>query len=223
VADRVRERRAFVFDVEGTLVDCVPQTLDCWRETLGEFGFSVGREELQRFSGCDGGMMLEALLPHRPKADREDILHRHGELYVIRYLDTVQAFAGVHELFAALHAQGNLLALATTCRRVELQHYNKLLDVERFCGAIECGSNIRRGKPHPDLFSAALDRIGIAASAASAVGDTPYDAIAARACGMCAIGVLTGGFKAAELRGAGCDAVYDSAVQLKAAWSEKAG
>jgi beta-phosphoglucomutase-like phosphatase (HAD superfamily) len=65
VADRVRERRAFVFDVEGTLVDCVPQTLDCWRETLGEFGFSVGREELQRFSGCDGSMMLEALLPCR--------------------------------------------------------------------------------------------------------------------------------------------------------------
>src|SRR5437879_2573417 len=51
-----------IFDVEGTLVDCVAQTLESWRETLADFGLRFSLEQLHGYSGMDGGEMLDSLL-----------------------------------------------------------------------------------------------------------------------------------------------------------------
>ena len=58
---------AYIFDVEGTLVDCAPQTLQCWHETLASFGLPVPMVSLQRLSGMDGDEMLATLVPSLPK------------------------------------------------------------------------------------------------------------------------------------------------------------
>ena len=71
-----------------------------------------------------------------------------------------------------------------------------------------------KSKPHPDIFKAALDRLGVAASEAIVVGDSPYDAQAARKIGLRTIGVLCGGFPEADLRKAGCIAIYRDPADL---------
>src|SRR2546425_3539031 len=102
----LREASAFIFDVEGTLVDAVMPTLRCWRETLDEFGHPVWLVDLHRYSGMDGGEMLEKLLPQPvPKALKQDILDRQGKRYRQDYLPRVQAFPGVRGLFEYLKAQ----------------------------------------------------------------------------------------------------------------------
>lgn len=58
------ERPALIFDVEGTLIDCAAQTIECWREALAEFGIAASRSSLQSYLGCDEKTMLEALLPN---------------------------------------------------------------------------------------------------------------------------------------------------------------
>ena len=42
-----------IFDIEGTLIDCIPQNLSNWQETLCSFGATVSIETLQRYSGKD--------------------------------------------------------------------------------------------------------------------------------------------------------------------------
>jgi ribonucleotide monophosphatase NagD (HAD superfamily) len=59
-----------------------------------------------------------------------------------------------------------------------------------------------------------LDRLGVAASEAIVVGDSPYDAQAARKIGLRTIGVLCGGFPEADLRKAGCIAIYRDPADL---------
>ena len=49
---------AYIFDVEGTLIDCAPETLQCWHETLAGFGVPVPLAHLQRLSGMDSNDML---------------------------------------------------------------------------------------------------------------------------------------------------------------------
>ena len=71
---------AVIFDVEGTLVDCVPQTLASWRETLADFGCSFSVEELQRFSGMDGRAMLDVLLRDKDaRKAKSAIINAQGE------------------------------------------------------------------------------------------------------------------------------------------------
>src|SRR5437868_1422697 len=109
-----RSASAFIFDVEGTLVDAVMPTLRCWRETLEAFGCSVQLVDLHRYSGMDGGEMLDRLLPQRlPKAVKQEILERQGGRYRKDFLPGVQAFPGVRALFEYLRAEGFRIALGT--------------------------------------------------------------------------------------------------------------
>lgn len=201
---------AVIFDVEGTLVDAVMQTLRCWRETLDEFGHPVWLVDLHRYSGMDGGEMLEKLLPQPvPKALKQDILDRQGKRYRHDYLPRVQAFPGVRPLFEYLKTQGCRIALGTDCQKDELDYYLDRANVRDLVDAIGCGNDVKHGKPHPDIFELARKRLKLRArTAIVCVGDTPYDAAAAQAAGMPAVGVLTGHFAAHDLLASGCIAAF---------------
>jgi beta-phosphoglucomutase-like phosphatase (HAD superfamily) len=75
-------------------------------------------------------------------------------------------------------------------------------------------------KPAPDIFEVALKKLGIEAAAAIAIGDTPYDATAARKAGIATIGVLCGGFTEQSLRVAGCVEVYPGPAALFACFEQ---
>jgi HAD superfamily hydrolase (TIGR01509 family) len=199
-----------IFDVEGTLIDCVAQTLESWRQTLGDFGHSFTRDELQPYSGMDGAEMLDCLLPKLSDDKKKQVLKQQGDLFRAQYLHRVQPFPEVLETFEALRKRGVTLAIATTCKHDELAVYDKQMRVLGLMDAVACGDDVKRGKPHPDLFSLALRKLRIAdRSQVLAVGDTPYDAKAATAAGLGAIGVLTGGFSRVALQEAACIAVLD--------------
>ena len=75
--------------------------------------------------------------------------------------------------------------------------------------ALISSDDAERSKPFPDIFQAALDKLSpLKAGEALVVGDTPYDAEAARNVGLKTVGVLSGGFSEQALREAGCIAVY---------------
>uniref|UniRef100_A0A939MKG5 HAD family hydrolase n=1 Tax=Bradyrhizobium barranii subsp. barranii TaxID=2823807 RepID=A0A939MKG5_9BRAD len=86
--------------------------------------------------------------------------------------------------------------------------------------ATTSSDDAEESKPAPDIFEAALGKLGIAGADAVAIGDTPYDASAARKAGIAAIGVLCGGFAEASLRGAGCAEVYPGPASLLALFDE---
>lgn len=205
-----RSTTTVIFDVEGTLVDCVPQTLESWRQSLAESGHSFRRDELQPYSGMDGEEMLEGLLPALTQEVRQRIQKRQGELYRDQYLGVVRPFEGIRQVFTALKRAGLSLAIATTCEHDELAVYDKTMRVLALTDLVVCGDDVEHGKPHPDLFRAVLKKSGISAPAqVLTVGDTPYDTKAALALGLESIGVLTGGFSRDALLSAGCSCVLD--------------
>jgi HAD superfamily hydrolase (TIGR01509 family) len=202
----------FIFDVEGTLVDCVPETLACWEAVLKEFGHDRSVQDLQPYSGMDPNDMLEQLVTQASGELRQAIIKRQGDAYRESYLPKARPLPGVRQLFTALKSSGRGIALATTCDREELDHYRKVMEVDDLIDVIACGDDVKHGKPHPDLFELALKRLG--RTAAIVVGDTPFDAIAAKRIGSVPVGVLSGGFAKRMLIEAGCVAVYESPEDL---------
>ena len=210
-----RDCEVVVFDVEGTLVDAVPPTLHCWQDTLRASGREVELAALQRLSGMDGVEMLRHLIPEVSKKERGQLIKDQGRRYRAHYLPKVQPFAGVRALFQFLKAGGHKLALATDCASDELQYYLALTDIADLVDASASGDDAALGKPAPNLPALALRRAR--GTAGVMIGDTPFDAQAACAAGLCAVGVLTGGFSEADLRRAGCAAVYADIAALRAA------
>src|SRR5689334_12786880 len=89
---------AFIFDVEGTLIDCVAHTIGCWQETLERAGLPVSRQRLQDLSGMDGDEMLRTLYPDMDERERKDIVTAQGERYRTKYLQRAQPFDGIRDL-----------------------------------------------------------------------------------------------------------------------------
>jgi phosphoglycolate phosphatase-like HAD superfamily hydrolase len=203
---------AYIFDVEGTLIDCVPDILKCWSETLAAFGVSVPTVQLQLMSGMDGDEMLATLVPSLDEHARKKILTAQGDRYRAVYLPQVRAFPDVRAVFTAIKSHGGRIALATDCQSDELKRYRSLMNVDDLIDAIACGDEVSKGKPDPALVELALHHLGdTSAMSATMIGDTPFDAQAARSAGATAWGTLTGGHARSSLIDAGCSVVVASA------------
>lgn len=210
---------AYIFDVEGTLVDTVLPSLNCWCQTLSEFGFSFRTADLHRYSGMNEKDVLAQLLPENTEV-REFILSKYTWRFRTEVLPTVRTVAGARDLIATLKLQGAKIALATNCDREDLDRYRACLGADEYIDAVVCGDDVRRGKPHPDVVIAALKRLGCAPGEAVYVGDTPYDAEAARQAHVRSFGVLSGHFPRADLLAAGCSAIFLDPKSMSLAFTE---
>jgi HAD superfamily hydrolase (TIGR01509 family) len=194
----------YIFDVEGTLVDSVPQDILSLQESLSRFEITVPYELLQLYSGLDGDQTLQLVAPDLPAEERKKVLEVRGMIYEEKYLKSVKPFIGVRDVFKELTARGGRIALATDCKGPELKHYRSLLNVDDLIDAMACGDDVDHGKPDPRLVGLALRKLRVPADQAVMVGDTPYDSEAALGAGARAAGVLTGGFSRKALSDAGC-------------------
>jgi HAD superfamily hydrolase (TIGR01509 family) len=204
-----------IFDVEGTLIDCVPQTLQSWRQTLAELGHYFDVDQLQPYSGMDGRQMLDCLLPDVPNDLKKQLLKSQGKNYRRFYMSRARPFIDIRELFETLKRADVGIGIATTCQEDELETYDSMMHALELVDAVTCGGEVEHGKPDPALFRATLIKLGASEqSEAVAIGDTPYDARAAASLGIDSIGLLTGGFSRADLKKAGCSCVIASLTEL---------
>jgi HAD superfamily hydrolase (TIGR01549 family) len=204
----------YIFDVEGTLVDCVRQNLLSLQESLANFGATVPYEILQLYSGLDGDETLQLIAPAMSAEERKRVLEAKEKIYDGKYLAMAKPFAGVRHVFEAIAKAGGRIALATDCKGPELKHYRSLLDVDDLISCVACGDDVEHGKPDPRLVQLAVRRLGVSVEQAIMIGDTPYDAEAARSAGVAAAGLLTGGFAKEALLEAGCSIVADDLPEL---------
>jgi phosphoglycolate phosphatase-like HAD superfamily hydrolase len=164
----------------------------------------------------DGGDMLDNLLPHIPKQEKKRILKVQEETYRRDYLQLGHPFSRVREVFAAIKKRDLAIGIATSCKGDELREYDRRMHVLELVDAVACGDDVRKGKPHPDLYYSGLKKIGLKqADQAMCVGDSPFDAMAAKLLGMRAVGVLTGGFTSATLATAGCNSIFRDVSELE--------
>ncbi len=213
--------KAVIFDVDGTLVDSVDQHAHAWQDAFAEFGHSIEFAKLRTQIGKGGDQLLPVFLSDGDvKRIGPPLESRRKELLQERYLPTIKGFPEVRSLFKRLEQAGIRIALASSAKGDELSHYKRLADIEDLVQEQTSSDDADRSKPEPDIFQAALARLGdIDPATAVVVGDTPYDAIAAAKAGLRAVGLLCGGFAEADLREAGCIEIYADPAALLAAFS----
>jgi HAD superfamily hydrolase (TIGR01509 family) len=103
---------------------------------------------------------------------------------------------------------GLRIVLATSSDKADITFYKRIVGMEDLVEEEATSSDAKVSKPEPDIFVAALQKAGLGAEQAIALGDTPWDASAAGALGIPVIGLTCGGWKRKELLGAGCAEVY---------------
>jgi HAD superfamily hydrolase (TIGR01509 family) len=207
---------AFLFDLDGTLIDSVYQHVIAWREALEAVGVSIAVWKLHRRIGMSGGLFVTALQREVDVALDPETLARVPDLHAEAYdqhFGGVRALPGARELLAGLSAQGIPWAIATSGSERTAGKARSLLGLPEDVTMIT-RDLVRYAKPDPDLFLTAAARIGVDIRDSIVVGDSVWDLLAARRAGALGIGLLSGGYGREELIYAGAFRVYEDPGDL---------
>jgi HAD superfamily hydrolase (TIGR01549 family) len=207
---------AFVFDLDGTLVDSVYQHVLAWREALEQLGIELAVWRIHRRIGMSGGLLVNALLREigrrLTKAEAARLPQLHIEAY-LRDVSQVRVLPGASELLACLSRAGIPWAIATSGRLDSARPMLELLQLEPGVPVIT-RDEVLRAKPDPDLFLAAAKCLGVPISESIVVGDSVWDLLAAHRARALGVGLLSGGYGQDELERAGAYRVYQDPADL---------
>jgi HAD superfamily hydrolase (TIGR01509 family) len=207
--------QAVIFDVNGTLIDSNDLHAAAWQRAFRHFGYEMPYEQLRSQVGKGSDNYIPHFLsPEDYARVGKELAQYKTELFKRDYAFRITPFPGVRELFQKIRAENLRIALATSAKGDELDQYEHILKIEGLVDADTSKDDAARSKPAPDVFAAALQRLGVRAEDAIAVGDTPYDAEACTKIGLRIIGMLCGGFEEEELLRAGCFAIYEDPADL---------
>lgn len=207
---------AFLFDLDGTLVDSVYQHVLAWREALEDTGIGLAVWTIHRRIGMSGGLLVNALLRetgHEVTAEDADRLRKlHADAYT-RYLPQVRPLPGARELLTYLTEAGVPWTIATSGRMETARPALDMLGVSPDIPVVT-RDLVEYAKPDPDLFLAAADRLGVSIHDSVVVGDSVWDLLAARRARALGLGLLSGGYGQDELERAGAYRVYQDPADL---------
>lgn len=211
-----RDSLAFLFDLDGTLVDSVYQHVLAWREAMQSAGIELAVWRIHRQIGMSGGLMLSAFLREIGRVlsseEVERIQRTHAEAYC-RQAGSLRVLPGAQELLAELSTRGVPYAIATSGRLHSAQPTLQLLNLPQDVPVVT-RDDVRHAKPDPDLFVAAAQRLNVSMNQCVIVGDSVWDMLAARRAWALSVGVLSGGYGREELQQAGAYRVYQDPADL---------
>jgi phosphoglycolate phosphatase-like HAD superfamily hydrolase len=212
-----RQRTAFLFDLDGTLVDSVYQHVLAWREALDAEGIELSVWRVHRRIGMSGGLFTNMLLRETGldlDPDRVERLQKlHASAYK-RHIKDVRPLPGAKALLSALTTNEIPWAIATSGRMKSAAPALETLGIDLANTPIITRDQVRFAKPDPDLFLAAAAALDVPIEMSSVVGDSVWDMLAARRARALGIGLLSGGYGVEELYRAGGYRVYEDPADL---------
>jgi HAD superfamily hydrolase (TIGR01509 family) len=179
-------------------------------DVLGELGWAITQEEvIERFVGKTDAAMreeVEAYVGRPLSGDWERFAHRYHDAFAaeLRPVDGIVEALDALDVPDCVASSGTPESIETKLRIVGLW--------ERFEGRIFSAADVERGKPAPDLFLLAAERMGAEPAACAVIEDSAFGVEAAHAAGMRAF-AYAGGIVPAE-RLAAADAIFDDMREL---------
>jgi HAD superfamily hydrolase (TIGR01509 family) len=208
---------AFLFDLDGTLVDSVYNHVRAWHLALREEGIDLSVWRIHRKIGMSGGLFVNQLKRELgielDEATIQRLRARHAEQFLALSGEVVP-LPGAAELLRALSDLGLPWAIATSGRMETASANLKSLGVDREQAVVVTRDQVNYAKPDPDLFVEAARRLGAGTRDSYVIGDSIWDMIAAARCGALGIGLLSGGYGQEELERAGALRVYDDPADM---------
>ena len=188
---------AVLFDMDGVLVDSYRAHLESWRELAEEQGLPFSESDFERTFGRTSREVIGELWPDRT-GDAKALDERKERAYRRIIERSFPAMPGAGELVSALQAAGWKLAVASSGPPENVDFVLERLGVEGRFDAVVTGRDVQRGKPDPQVFVTAAERLGVPPERCVVVEDAPLGVAAAHAGGMRAVALLSTGREAAD-------------------------
>jgi len=202
-----------IFDVDGTLVDSNYQHAMAWARAFRRHDIVRPLWRIHRAIGMGGDILVKEVAGEEVEKALGDELRELWVEEFDRLIGEVQPFEGAHDLLEEVKRRGFRLVLASSGKSKHVDAFLDLVQGKQLADAWTTSEDAEHSKPEPDLVRTALDKVEGASGVM--VGDSAWDAVAARKLEVPTIAVRTGGFSVDELQDAGAAQVYESLVELR--------
>jgi beta-phosphoglucomutase len=184
---------AFIFDMDGTIVDNMAFHTDSWLAFFARRGKTYDPDAFFReTAGAQGREILRERLGADIPEDEIAVLAQEKDvLYREMYGPHRSAIQGFEDFVTAARAQGVQLAVATSAPPANIVFTLDELDLRRHFDAVVGAADVARGKPHPDVFLKAAEKLGVLPADCIVFEDAPMGVEAARRAGMRAVVITT--------------------------------
>jgi beta-phosphoglucomutase len=186
-------KRAFIFDMDGTIVDNMAFHTQSWITFFERRGRAIDADEFFRTTaGRQGKEIIRSHMGEDLDDDEVATLNHEKEaVYRELYAPHLKSVAGFDDLIAQARAQGIALAVGTAAPPANVEFTLDGLDLRRHFETIVGANDVARGKPHPDVFLEAAKRCGARPEDCIVFEDAPLGVEAARRAGMRVVVITT--------------------------------
>jgi beta-phosphoglucomutase len=182
---------AVIFDVDGVLTDSYMPHYQSWQRMFGEIGVEFTDEQFRATFGRTNRDIFAELYRGEMNEERARQLgDRKEELYRAIIRESFTPLPGAVELIDALHAGGFKLAVGSSGPPENIALTLEKLGRTASFTACATGADVQRGKPDPQVFLIAAERLGVPPDRCAVIEDAPQGVEAANRAGMTSIAVL---------------------------------
>lgn len=195
------------------LVDSEKHSCGAWLPLLKRRGIDIDISYIEPFIGKSDRALLTALEKSHGLQPEPGILDEREQEYFRQAEGATEAFDGLPELLADLQSRGVPMAVASSGRLSKIRFSLAQAGLDGYLSILCSATEVEHGKPAPDLFLLAADRLGIPPADCAVIEDSVFGLQGAAAAGMRPIG-FTSSHPASMLTDAGADAVFDHYQEL---------
>jgi len=208
-----KKYKAIIFDLDGTLINSLPYHLLAFKDILLEHGIRVSDEYLRRRMGLSTSQILREIKKKHHFPEKIADFREERRYHYFKFLGQRDiTFAGVKKMISKLRLNYRV-AIATGSSRVTYEHSTDK-NLQELFDLVVTINDVKHGKPNPEQLLYIARKFRVKPSECLVLGDSIYDALAAKKAGMDCFGVLTGYTSAKELLKAGDKRVLNSVTEL---------
>lgn len=180
--------QAYLFDCDGTIADSMPLHYIAWKKALGEWNCEFEEKLFYAWGGMPIADIIATLNKQRGlNMPVEEVARRKENLYY-ELLPQLKAVPEVVEHIEAEHGKLPFAVVSGSTREAVTASLSTLDLLDRF-EALVCAEDYKRGKPDPEAFLLAAEKLGVAPQDCLVFEDTDMGIQAATAAGMASVRV----------------------------------
>ena len=185
---------AYLFDMDGVVLDSMPYHVRAWQEAFLEFGLDVPERLLFIYEGAiEPDTAAQLFCKNGCKVTMEEfqsILQRQKEIFMSHYCSHIRPFPEIPQILMELREKGTLTALVTSSHSDILASILPQDLVELF-DCVITGDSVTRRKPHPDPYLKAIEALGLGTDSCLAIENAPAGIESAKRAGLKCIAIKT--------------------------------
>lgn len=183
---------AFIFDMDGTLVDNMQFHTEAWQMMLKENGVKAQAEDfLVKTAGKTNREIIPQIFPNASHRKIKELAERKESLYRELFLLERKPITGAIEFLTESKSLGVKMAVATAAPVANMEFILDGLDLRKFFAAIITAEDVTHGKPDPEFFLQSAAKLGVEPKNAIVFEDAIGGFEASHRAGMKSIGIAT--------------------------------